>query len=72
MKVSLVDERYRNADRCLTVFATNAAVSREGSVIATTRYAGYLESRLLDGRFRVLPVGQGDVRPSLRWDEERR
>jgi len=63
----LVDNRYRLASECLTAFATNVTVKAGARVIKNTRYPGYLESRLLDGRFRVVEVGGGDVRPFARW-----
>lgn len=63
----LVDNRYRRAAECLTVFATNAEVKRGSTIIRETRYRGYLESRLLDGRFKVVEFKNGDVRPYARW-----
>ena len=65
----LVDRRYRDHEKCLTVLATNHEVRHGARIIAETRYPGYLESRLLDGRFRVVEVGGGhgggDVRPLM-------
>lgn len=59
----LAEERYRNAGHSLTVFATNCKV--EQGVRILEEDAGYLESRLLDGRNRVIHITGGDVRPAL-------
>ncbi len=69
----LIDARYARLGECLTAIATNRKVSREEAVITGTRWPGYLESRLLDGRCQVLEVSGGDVRPRMRWqgDKER-
>lgn len=63
----LIDHRYSRANECLTLWATNKRlVDREGrrqSVIGDD--TGYLESRLSDGRFLAVDMGEGDVRASL-------
>jgi len=61
----LMDERYRNAPRQLTVLATNSTVRRGVQLLAETRYPGYLESRILDGRNRIVHLACGDVRPAM-------
>jgi hypothetical protein len=63
----VIEHRYNNADRMLTVFATNSEVGHGKRVIDRTRFPGYLESRLMDGRFKVIHIGGGDIRPKLQW-----
>ncbi len=67
----LIDERYAHMEECLTVISTNRPVRAGENIIANTRYPGYLESRLLDGRFVVAELADGDVRPHMRWDGTR-
>lgn len=64
--LQIIDYRYRNAARTLTVFGSNSCVERGKEIVAGTRWPGYLESRVLDGRFQVYELDGGDVRPSLR------
>jgi len=47
----LVDHRYREWRDKLTIFATNRRIGLDKSIIHDTRYPGYLESRIMDGRF---------------------
>ena len=61
----LIETRYERADTCLTLFATNNRVAPGAKVVPATRYPGYLESRLLDGRFAVHEIGGGDLRPRM-------
>ena len=61
----LLDERYRQASRQLTVFASNRKIAHGVQLLDDTRYPGYLESRLLDGRNVVVALRGGDVRPAL-------
>ncbi|MHB0874547.1 MAG: ATP-binding protein [Anaerolineae bacterium] len=65
----LMDARYARLGEGLTLIATNRRISREEPLITGTRWPGYLESRLLDGRCRVYEVSGGDVRPRMRWAE---
>lgn len=64
----LVDERYRHWDRRLTVLATNKRIGLDRQILAETRFPGYLESRIMDGRF--VQCDQfwqvSDARPALR------
>lgn len=62
----LVDERYRHCEDRLTVFATNAKVMHGCRVVKGTRWPGYLEDRLTDGRFGVVELKGGSVRPRLK------
>ncbi len=64
----LLDERYRNAHKQLTVIASNQPIRRGLKLLTETRYPGYLESRLLDGRNIVVEMSGGDVRPAMRRD----
>jgi DNA replication protein DnaC len=65
----LFDHRYRNCRDALTVLATNRQLGAE-PILADTRFVGYLESRMMDGRFHRMDFwGQRDVRPALREDE---
>jgi DNA replication protein DnaC len=70
----LLDNRYRRAAECLTLVATNqrlcdrdqaGRVTRTYSVLPQSRHAGAIMSRVLDGRFLVVDMGNEDVRPSL-------
>jgi DNA replication protein DnaC len=61
----LIEKRYREADQLLTIFATNKRVERGFMMMDDSYAAGYLESRLTDGRFAVVEIGGGDVRPGL-------
>lgn len=62
----LIEQRYRAWADCLTVLATNRRLNQE--IVAETRYPGYLESRIKDGRFWQLDQfwQVKDVRPALR------
>jgi len=64
----LVDHRYRTWDQGLTVIATNRRVGLGKPLLDQTAYPGYLESRLLDGRFvRIDDFWKvSDARPALR------
>lgn len=66
---SLVDNRYRHAAERLTVVATNSRVGRGCQLLpgVEPQWEGYLESRLLDGRFTVVELRGGDARPASRW-----
>lgn len=61
----LVNARYVNVAEQLTVFATNQHVEPGAAVLEGTAWPGYLESRLCDGRFKIVHLGGGDVRPRL-------
>lgn len=61
----LIEQRYNAAESCLTVFATNRPIKPGVNIIETTRYPGYLESRLADGRFEIVELRNGDLRPLL-------
>ena len=75
----LIDDRYRRANECLTVLASNHRIcdrDADGNIVRTypvlpsSKFVGAIMSRLLDGRFLVVDVGNEDVRPSLdrgRW-----
>lgn len=74
----LIDDRYRRAGECLTLIATNqrlcdrdksGKVTKTYSVLPESRHAGAIMSRLLDGRFLVVDMGNEDVRPSLDRDK---
>lgn len=74
----LIDDRYRRAADCLTLIATNqrlcdrdkaGKVVKTYSVLPESRHAGAIMSRLLDGRFLVVDMGDEDVRPSLDRDK---
>lgn len=74
----LLDDRYRRAETCLTLLATNervcdrdkaGKVTKSYSVLPASRHAGAIMSRLLDGRFLVVDMGNEDVRPSLDRDK---
>lgn len=64
----LVDERYRNWKDTLTVLATNRRLALDQALLDKTRYPGYLESRVMDGRFLRFDDfwGVSDARPALR------
>lgn len=47
----LIDHRYREWTEGLTVLATNRRIGLDQRIIEDTRYPGYLESRIMDGRF---------------------
>ncbi|MFA5637161.1 MAG: ATP-binding protein [Anaerovoracaceae bacterium] len=63
----LLDHRYSRANECLTLWATNKrltdAAGKRQTIIGDD--TGYLESRLSDGRFLAVDMGEGDVRASL-------
>lgn len=63
----LLDHRYSRANECLTLWATNKRLTdrmgKRQTIIGDD--TGYLESRLSDGRFLVVDMGEGDVRASL-------
>jgi len=63
----LIDHRYRNWDQGLTILATNRRIGLDKHIIQETRYPGYLESRIMDGRFQQLDQfwQVGDARPAL-------
>lgn len=70
----LVDDRYRRASECLTLIATNqrlcdrdksGKVTKTYSVLPESRHSGAIMSRLLDGRFLVVDMGDEDVRRTL-------
>lgn len=74
----LIDDRYRRASECLTLLATNqrlcdrdksGKVTKTYSVLPESRHADAIMSRLLDGRFLVVDMGDEDVRPSLDRDK---
>lgn len=52
----MANRRYQDWSQLATVFATNDLAG----------CPGYLKSRMLDGRFRVVKFSAGDVRPGLR------
>ena len=64
----LAEHRYRNWKDCLTVLATNRQIGLDRAVLSDTQYPGYLESRIMDGRFMQLDQfwQVSDVRPVLR------
>ncbi len=64
----LVDERYRHWDQGITVLATNKRIGLDKSILAETQYPGYLESRIMDGRFAQCSQfwQVSDARPALR------
>jgi len=63
----LIDHRYREWTEGLTILATNRRIGLDQQVIQDTRYPGYLESRIMDGRFGQLDGfwNVGDARPAL-------
>jgi DNA replication protein DnaC len=63
----LFEQRYRNWDQGVTVLATNRKVNGELPILEETNYPGYLESRLMDGRFARLDFWTvPDARPVLK------
>jgi len=64
----LVEERYRRWADCLTVLATNRKIGLDCQVLTETTYPGYLESRIMDGRFWQIDQfwNVSDARPALR------
>lgn len=52
----MIDERYRRWPDTVTVLATNSLED----------VPGYLKSRAMDGRFKIVFTGDRDVRPGLR------
>jgi DNA replication protein DnaC len=66
----LIEHRYREHATCLTALATNRRIGLDTLIIADTAYPGYLESRIMDGRFLHLDGfwQTGDVRPVLKQD----
>jgi len=67
----LIDHRYREWSNTLTVLATNREIGLNKQVIQDTRYPGYLESRIMDGRFWQFDQfwTVGDARPTLKGKE---
>ena len=57
----MIDERYRRWTQTVTVLATNSLEDMPG----------YLKSRAMDGRFKIVFAGEQDVRPRLRREKER-
>lgn len=53
---ALLDARYRDMTSCVTVLATNDIES----------VPGYLKSRMMDGRFKVMFLDGKDMRGGLR------
>lgn len=66
----LIDHRYRHWQEGLTVLATNKPLTPTG-IVENTRYPGYLESRIEDGRFvRLTEFWKvADWRPTLAQKE---
>lgn len=66
----IIDHRYRNWNTCVTVLATNRRIGLDQAVLGDTRFPGYLESRIMDGRFMQLDQfwTVSDARPALRRD----
>ena len=64
----LIEHRYREWNQGLTVLATNRRIGLDKAILDETRYPGYLESRIMDGRFLHLEEfwRVGDARPVLR------
>jgi DNA replication protein DnaC len=62
----LIDARYRESNEKCTIFATNRQVEAGVQLLPESRYPGYLESRLMDGRGEVIYLDGGDLRPGLR------
>ena len=64
----IVDHRYRHWNTCVTVLATNRRIGLDQAILAETRFPGYLESRIMDGRFMQLDQfwTVSDARPALR------
>lgn len=64
----LIEYRYRHWDQGITVLATNRRIGLAAPVLADTRYPGYVESRIMDGRFAHLDQfwQVKDARPALR------
>jgi len=64
----LVEDRYRFWNTHLTILATNRQIGLDKAVITDTRFPGYLESRIMDGRFWQLDHfwDVSDARPALR------
>ncbi len=66
----LFEQRYRNWDQCITILATNKRVNGSSPILEETNYPGYIESRLMDGRFTRLSFWDApDARPALREDK---
>ena len=67
----LLEDRYRNWATHLTVLATNRQIGLDKAVITDTRFPGYLESRIMDGRFWQLDQfwTVSDARPALKRQE---
>ena len=64
----LIESRYREWTDKLTVLATNRRIGLDAAVLDGTRYPGYLESRIMDGRFWQIDAFwlASDARPALR------
>lgn len=63
----LIDHRYREWTEGLTILATNRRIGLDKRIVEDTRYPGYLESRIMDGRFEQCDEfwQVGDARPAL-------
>lgn len=68
---TLIEERYRNWNQHLTVFATNRQIGLDKRVLDGTRFPGYFESRIMDGRFWQIQDfwKVTDARPILKRQE---
>lgn len=62
--------RYEQASDRATVLLTNRKVERGSQVIADAEYNGKIVDRMLDGRFAVVEVSGGTLRPHSRWAGE--
>jgi DNA replication protein DnaC len=69
--VALIDARYRRLRECLTLVATNSRVEDGWRLIpGAGAMEGSIESRLTDGRCKVIELKGGDLRPSRTWDDD--
>lgn len=70
----LVEERYRTSRDTLTLWATNESLANGALILNDLKGygAGYMESRMRDGRFLILDAfwKTTDARPSLRRTDE--
>lgn len=64
----LIEHRYRIWPESLTMIVTNRRIGLDAQILPNTMYPGYLESRIMDGRFVQLDQfwNVSDARPSLR------
>lgn len=64
----LIEHRYRQWAEAVTVLATNRRIGLDKAILAETNYPGYLESRIMDGRFTHLNRfwQVADARPVLK------